>query len=93
MADPGGEIFRLRPGIEWRNVSGEVVALDLESSAYLSVNDTGSVLWPLVVAGTTEERLVEEVVTRFGIGVEQARHDVAVFVEGLRSFSLVEAGG
>ncbi len=93
MADPGGEIFRLRPGIEWQSVSGEVVALDLGSSAYLSVNDTGSVLWPLVVAGTTESRLVDEVVARFGIDVEQARRDVAAFVEGLRSFSLVEAGG
>lgn len=93
MADPGGETLRLRPGIEWRSVSGEVVALDLDSSAYLSVNDTGSVLWPLIVAGTTEARLVEEVVARFDIDVEQARHDVAVFVEGLRAFSLVEAGG
>jgi hypothetical protein len=93
MTEPGGDPFRLRPGIEWRNVAGEVVALDLESSAYLSVNDTGSVLWPLVVAGTTEAHLVEEIVARFGVEVEVARRDVAAFVEGLRSFALVEAGG
>ena len=74
-------------------MSGEIVALDLDTSAYLSVNDTGSALWPLVVAGTTEERLVEEVVARFDIDVEEARRDVAAFVQSLRSFALVEAGG
>ncbi len=93
MSDPGRGVLRLRPGIEWRNVAGEVVALDLESSAYLAVNDTGSLLWPLVVAGTTEELLVDELVSRFAIDVDRARADVAAFVEGLRSHSLVEVGG
>lgn len=91
MGGSDSGVVRLRPGIEWRNIADEVVALDLESSAYLSVNDTGSVLWPLVASGTTEERLAEELMARFGLDHEHAHRDVAAFVEQLRSFSLMEA--
>lgn len=93
MADDGVAVVRLRPGIEWRAVSGEVVALDLESSAYLSVNDTGSLLWPLVVTGATENQLVEALLSNFDVAGDQARADVAEFVARLRSLSLVEASG
>jgi len=84
-------VLRLRPGIEWRTVAGEVVALDLESSAYLSVNDTGTVLWPLVASGTTEADLVDALVAHFGVDAARARADVADFVAQLHTYSLVEA--
>ena len=93
MADQGGDEVRLRSGIEWRTVSGEVVALDLDSSAYLAVNDTGSLLWPLVASGATEGRLVEELVAHFDVDGEQARVDVAEFVGRLRALCLVEPSG
>ena len=82
--------LRLRPGVEWQHVDDEVILLDLRSSAYLAVNDTGAVLWPMVTAGTTEPELVEELAGRFPIPVEQAQADVATFVSRLRSLTLVE---
>jgi hypothetical protein len=83
-------MLRLRSGVEWERVDDEVVALDLSSSAYLGVNDTGAVLWPLVAAGTTEPALVEELTGRFDIDVERARADVHAFVDRLRSLTLVD---
>ena len=32
---------RVRPGVEWRQVDDEIVALDLATSVYLGVNGTG----------------------------------------------------
>lgn len=82
--------LRLRPGVEWQQVDDEVVALDLASSAYLAVNDTGALLWPLVAAGTTEGQLVDALTARFTVDVERARADVGAFVARLRSMSLVD---
>lgn len=84
------EVVRLRSGVEWQDIDGEVVALDLETSAYLAVNDTGALLWPLVVAGTTEAGLVEVLIDRYQIDEAQARADVGAFVAHLRSFSLLD---
>lgn len=80
---------RLKPGVEWQHVDDEVVALDLDASAYLGVNDTGAVLWPLVAAGTTRDGLVDELTSRFQIDDDRARADVGAFLDQLRSLSLV----
>jgi hypothetical protein len=83
-------VLRLKPGVDWQQVDDEVVAFDLGSSAYLAVNDTGAVLWPLVAAGTTEHELVEALAARFDIDFDRARADVGAFVDQLRSMTLVE---
>ncbi len=82
--------IRLRPEVEWREVDGEVVALDLTTAAYLSVNDTGSLLWPLVALGATEAQLVEELTSHYPLDPERVRADVGAFVTQLRSLALVE---
>jgi hypothetical protein len=84
---------RLKPGIEWQRVDDEIVALDLNTSAYLGVNDAGALLWPLVVAGTTEDELVEALLSEFAVDGERARVDVGAFVERLRSLSLITENG
>jgi hypothetical protein len=80
---------RLKPDVEWQKVDDEVVVLDLGQSVYLGVNDSGAVLWPMVAAGTSQDRLVDELTSRFGIDDDRARADVAAFVDRLRSLSLV----
>jgi hypothetical protein len=96
LAEPGpagddrSALLRLRQGVEWQHVDDEVVALDLNSSAYLAVNDTGAALWPLVAEGTTEEELIEKLTTSFDVDIEQARSDVGAFVEQLRTFTLLD---
>ena len=87
------ETIRLKPDVEWRRVGGEVVVLDVGSSAYMAVNDTGTILWPLVVEGATESRLVDELATHFHVEPEQAASDVKAFVDQLRSLSLVDIDG
>jgi hypothetical protein len=86
----GAGTLQLRSGVEWQHVDDEVVVLDLGSSSYLAVNDTGALLWPLIAAGTTEVALVDEVMARFGLDAEQARADVGAFVDRLRTLALVD---
>ena len=82
-------MLRLKPGVEWQQVDDEVVVLDLGTSVYLGVNDSGAVLWPLVASGSTQIRLIDALASRFGIDDERARVDVKAFVDRLRSLSLV----
>jgi hypothetical protein len=74
------EHIRLRPdALEWRELDGEIVALDLRTSTYLAVNRTGATVWPMVVAGATEAELTARIAREFGVSREIA-------AEGLRSF-------
>jgi hypothetical protein len=84
------ELLRLRDEkLEWREVDGEVVALDGQESEYLGVNRSGASLWPLLAAGTTRDALVEHLCASYGIERARAETDVAAFVESLASKGLL----
>lgn len=84
------DTYRLRAeGLEWREVEGEIVAADLRSSSYLSVNRTGAVLWPALVEGATEEALVERLTNSYPLDRQEAARDVAMFLKDLRTHGLL----
>ena len=84
--------LRLRDtDIHWREMDGEVVALEARSSTYVATNSSGTVLWRALAAGATREGLADELVRVFGIGAEQARTDADRFVEALARQGLLAA--
>ena len=73
--------FQLRDGeLEWREVEGEIVALDLRASTYLSVNKAGTALWPHLTAGASRDELVTALTSRFDVDAEAAGRDVDSFI-------------
>jgi hypothetical protein len=79
-----------RDALEWREIDGEVVALDLRSSLYLAVNPSGTVLWPALVEGASREELVELLCTEAGAPRESAVTDVDSFLAELGEHDLLE---
>jgi hypothetical protein len=85
-------IVKLRPDdLEWREVEGEVVALDLRSSRYLAVNHSGTVLWPALHAGATREALTARLRDTCGLDAAAAARDVDSFLDMLASEGLLES--
>jgi hypothetical protein len=76
--------------VRWREIDGEVVAIDLDASTYLGTNESGVYLWRRLAEGTTREELVAELVERFGIQRERAETDVDRFIEALIARNLLE---
>jgi hypothetical protein len=83
-------MLRLRQeDLEFREIEGEVVALDLKTSSYIGINQTGGSLWQLLVDGTDEEVLVRHLVEKFGIDESQAESDIRNFLADLRNRGLL----
>lgn len=84
-------VYRLRgTGLQWREIEGETVVLDVPSSLYLSANAAGSVLWAELSRGATATALAARLVEVFGIDPEQAAQDAAAFLADLDSHGLLE---
>jgi hypothetical protein len=82
--------FQLRAGdLDWREVEGELVALDLRESRYLAVNQTGRVLWGALAEGATRDELISQLVEDFGIDRARAATDVDAFTAELESRDLL----
>ena len=77
-------------GLEWREVEGEVIVLDLQGSVYMSLNGSGAVCWCALAGGTTREEVVGLLTERFEVSRKRAEDDVEGFLTELRSRGLLE---
>jgi|SRR5580700_6425772 hypothetical protein len=90
MTAPSESAVRLADSkLDWRAVEGEILALDLESAEYLSINRTGALLWRDLAAGTSREQLAHTLVAETGIGIDRALHDVNAFLRQLAAQGLL----
>lgn len=82
--------LRLNPAaVSWLEVDGEILALQLSSSEYLSTNATGALLWKSLTAGATREHLIAQVVEAYGIDEERAAADTDTFLDALAAHGLL----
>lgn len=77
--------------IVWRQVGPEVMILDKATSTYLSVNETGSLLWPLLAEGATLSGLAAALAAAFDLDQATADEDAAAFLSSLQQKGMVQA--
>jgi hypothetical protein len=83
--------YRIRSqDLEWRLVEGDIVALDLRSSQYLTVNASGAVLWKALIDGATMQDLCRRLVETFSIDEVRAAEDSNAFIAGLAEQGLLD---
>jgi hypothetical protein len=75
--------------LDWREVEGELVVLDLRESRYLAINRTGRLLWGALVEGATRDQLINRLVDGFSVERNQAAADVDSFTAELESRGLL----
>ena len=78
------------PDVVWRAVAEEVVVLDTRTSQYLSVNESGAVLWACLSEGASAEELVAELCGRYEVDEATAKADVEAFVDALRANDMID---
>jgi Coenzyme PQQ synthesis protein D (PqqD) len=76
--------------LEWREVDGEVIALERKQSAYLAANQSGTVLWRALADGTSDVEMVRLLMSQYDIDADTARADVDAFVSNLDQMGLLE---
>jgi hypothetical protein len=85
-----GELRLRRDRLEWRRVDGEVIAVDLEASTYLSANESAAPLWEELAAGTTRDGLIGRLRAEYGIDEDRASADVDELLTELAGRQLLD---
>ena len=82
--------LRLRDNdLHWREIDGEVIALEGRGSTYIAANGAGTLLWRALAAGCTREELAEELVRAYGIDQARATADADQFIAALADQGLL----
>ena len=83
--------LRLRhEGVAWKEVDGEIVALDETAAVYLAANPAGALLWRMLAGGSTREALVAELMREYEIDSDTASADTDAFLSDLRERGLLD---
>jgi hypothetical protein len=83
-------VLRLREdALVWREIDGELVAVDVTASTYLGANHAGTLLWQLLADGASRQELADALVERFAIEPPRARADADAFVDVLEARGLL----
>ena len=83
--------LRLRhEGVAWKEVDGEIVALDEQAAVYLAANPAGALLWRTLAGGATREALVAELMSEYGIERDRADADTEAFLRDLSERGLLD---
>jgi len=90
MANDDGWVQLRRQNLTWREVDGVIVVLDLDSSTYLTTNQSAKCLWEMMVDGTTVAELVTRLKSSFAISDESAATDVRSFLQLLEGNNLLQ---
>jgi Coenzyme PQQ synthesis protein D (PqqD) len=72
-----------------QETDGETVLLDLRSSTYFVVNETGTCLLPLLLEGVERQALLDALLETFDVEEHQAAEDLDRFVDDLRRQDLI----
>ncbi|WP_402467059.1 PqqD family protein [Isoptericola aurantiacus] len=75
--------------VAWQEIDGELVVLDLRTSAYLTTNRAGAVLAQRLREEQSLEALAAALVDEFDIDRATAVADAEAFVDSLRELSLL----
>lgn len=59
----------------WRRVENESIILDLNTSVYYSLNDTGAFIWERLGAGAAAPQVAAELCAEFDVKPETAQRD------------------
>ena len=77
-------------GVLVRVLEGEAVLLNLKSSSYFGLDDVGTRIWEVLVAGPSIQAAYETLLAEFEVEPEQLRADLHVFIGKLVNEGLVE---
>ncbi|GAA2743243.1 hypothetical protein GCM10009868_16260 [Terrabacter aerolatus] len=73
----------------WREVDGEIILLDLDSSRYLTTNGSGSFLLQRLTSDQDRDDLARALAERYDLDVERARADTDSFLRVLQERRLL----
>ena len=86
--------MKLKYEFSVREIAGDYIIVPTGSTALqfnglITVNEVGAYLWKLMQQETTEEALVQSVVTEYEVEEETARQDIEEFLQQLKDNHII----
>ncbi len=82
--------YKATPHTIFRVIDDEVIALNLGTGQYYTMNEVGTRAWLLLEKEASTANIIEAITSEFDGPVEQITEDLAIFLEDLLACNLIE---
>ncbi len=81
--------FVLHADASWRDIGGEVVAINVESGDYFVFSEVGRLLWLAMAEGRSFDETVAHITREYEVEPDVVRADAVRFLQALEGVALV----
>jgi hypothetical protein len=74
-----------------QEIAGETVILDLASSTYFGIDETGTMIWQLMQEGMSLEQIHHHMLDEYEVAADVLEKDILAFVSQLQEAGLIRA--
>jgi hypothetical protein len=72
--------FALSEQVNWRDIKGKTVVLNIDSGVFYTLNEVGRFIWGLIADGHNFESITSQITSRFEVSPEQSQADAEKFI-------------
>ncbi|HAQ64162.1 MAG TPA: PqqD family protein [Ruminococcaceae bacterium] len=87
--------MKIKEGYILREVAGSNIVVPIGNAqvsfnGIMTLNDVGTFIWKLLENGADKQQILQAVLDEYDVDSERAEHDIAIYLEKLRSKDLIE---
>ena len=87
--------MKIKKGYILREVAGSNIVVPIGNAqvsfnGIMTLNDVGTFIWKLLENGADKQQILQAVLDEYDVDSERAEHDIAIYLEKLRSKDLIE---
>jgi hypothetical protein len=86
---PSRQTFKPSPDSAWRSLDDEGLVLNLRTSDYYSLNQSGAFIWARLEKGACAEDIAKELCAEYNVSPAAAAKDIANLIRDLRRLELL----
>ncbi|MBR0540684.1 MAG: PqqD family protein [Clostridia bacterium] len=87
--------MKIKEGYILREVAGSNIVVPIGNAqvsfnGIMTLNDVGTFIWKLLENGADKQQILQAVLDEYDVDSDRAEHDIAIYLEKLRSKDLIE---
>lgn len=84
--------FELSPSAVFRQIDDQIIALNLETGEYFTMNEMAARMWQVLTRTGSVEATVQAIVSEYDAGANDVRRDLQELIGDLTRHGLLDVG-
>lgn len=73
----------------WKEVEGEIVVFDIDTSYYYTFDNLSTIVWKMILHHDDTGKIIEKIINEYDVDRATAKKDITDLLSGLEKYKLI----